>query len=77
LLGLFFRPEDGSDMLLRNVGWLSTGYAALYSGTQNSPHIPLNIVFSDIFDKYSSFTEGGHISNPAKLLKAVFFKFLI
>jgi hypothetical protein len=24
LLGLFFDPEDGSDMFLRNVGWLST-----------------------------------------------------
>jgi hypothetical protein len=24
LLGLFFDPEDGSDILLWNVGWLST-----------------------------------------------------
>jgi hypothetical protein len=30
LLSLFFSPEDGSDMLLRNVGWLSTDYTALY-----------------------------------------------
>jgi hypothetical protein len=27
-LGLF-RPEDGGDMFLRTVGWLSTGYMAL------------------------------------------------
>jgi hypothetical protein len=28
-LGLF-GPEDGGDMFLRNVGWLSTDYMALY-----------------------------------------------
>jgi hypothetical protein len=26
LFGLFFDPEDGGDMFLRNVGWLSTVY---------------------------------------------------
>jgi hypothetical protein len=31
LFGLFFDPEDGSDMLPRNVGWLSTEYTALYT----------------------------------------------
>jgi hypothetical protein len=36
LLGLFFDPEDGSDMLLRNVGLLSTDYTALYPRRQNS-----------------------------------------
>jgi hypothetical protein len=30
LLGLFIDPEDGGDMSLRNVGCLSTDYAALY-----------------------------------------------
>jgi hypothetical protein len=30
LLGLFFDPEDRDDMFLRNVGWLSTDYMALY-----------------------------------------------
>jgi hypothetical protein len=30
-LGLFFNPEDGSDMFLRNTGRLSTDYMMLYS----------------------------------------------
>jgi hypothetical protein len=30
LLGLFFDPENGSDMLLRNIDCLSTNYLALY-----------------------------------------------
>jgi hypothetical protein len=30
LLGLFFEPEDEGDMFLRNVGSLTTDYAALY-----------------------------------------------
>jgi hypothetical protein len=30
LLGLFFDPEFEGDMLLRNVGRLSTNYTALY-----------------------------------------------
>jgi hypothetical protein len=31
LLGIFFDPDYGSDIFLRNVGWISTGYTALYS----------------------------------------------
>jgi hypothetical protein len=34
--GLFFDPEDGRDIALRNVGWLTTNYTALYSRGQNS-----------------------------------------
>jgi hypothetical protein len=30
LLGLFLNPEDGSDMFLRNAGWLLSEYMALY-----------------------------------------------
>jgi hypothetical protein len=36
LLDLFFDPEDGSAILLRNVGCLSTDYTALYLRRQNS-----------------------------------------
>jgi hypothetical protein len=36
LLGLFFDPEDGSDVFFRNVGCLSTDYTALYPRRQNS-----------------------------------------
>jgi hypothetical protein len=30
LHGLFFDPEDGRDMFLRNVGLFSTDYTVLY-----------------------------------------------
>jgi hypothetical protein len=36
LLTLLFEPEDGGDMLLRNVGWLSTDYTLLCSRRQKS-----------------------------------------
>jgi hypothetical protein len=31
ILGLFFSPEDGNDVFLRNFGCLSPGYAAIYT----------------------------------------------
>jgi hypothetical protein len=36
LLGLIFDSENGGVIFLRNVGWLSTDYIALYPGRQNS-----------------------------------------
>jgi hypothetical protein len=36
LLGLFFDPEFGYHMLVRNVGWLSSDYIALHARIQNS-----------------------------------------
>jgi hypothetical protein len=30
LLGLFFNPEDGGYICIRNVGWFSADYTALY-----------------------------------------------
>jgi hypothetical protein len=35
LLGLIFNPEDGGDMILRNVGWCSADYNVLYPRRQN------------------------------------------
>jgi hypothetical protein len=32
LFQLFLDPEDGGDMFLRNVSWLSMDYMALYLG---------------------------------------------
>jgi hypothetical protein len=36
LLSIFFNPEDGIDMFLRNVNWLSTDYTTLYPRRQNT-----------------------------------------
>jgi hypothetical protein len=33
---LYFDPEDGADMFIRNVSWLSMDYAALYPSRQKS-----------------------------------------
>jgi hypothetical protein len=38
LLCLFFDTKDGGDMFLRNVGWLSVDYTALYPRRQNSSY---------------------------------------
>jgi hypothetical protein len=38
LLGLFFNTQGGCNMFLRNVGWLSTDYMALYPRRQYSSH---------------------------------------
>jgi hypothetical protein len=35
LLSLFFDPENGGDIFLRNVGWLSTDFTALYPRRQS------------------------------------------
>jgi hypothetical protein len=35
LFGLFFDPEDGGEMFLRNACWLLTGHTELYLRRQN------------------------------------------
>jgi hypothetical protein len=52
LLGLFFYPEDGGDIFLRNFTWFSTGYTALYHRRCMSSQIPLWV--PQILDKDSS-----------------------
>jgi hypothetical protein len=39
LVCLFFNPDDGGDIFFRNVGWLSTYYAALYPARQDSFYV--------------------------------------
>jgi hypothetical protein len=51
LLDLFFDPEDGGDMFLRNVGWLSTDYMALYTRRQCSPNKKFIILVKFILRK--------------------------
>jgi hypothetical protein len=46
LLGLLFHPEDGSDMFLWNVGWLSMDYTALHPTRSNSSWSVLAFFFS-------------------------------
>jgi hypothetical protein len=41
LLSLFFDPEYGGDMFLRNVGLLSTHYTALYARRRNSSNLEI------------------------------------
>jgi hypothetical protein len=38
---LFFNPEDGGDMTLQNMGWLSTDYMPLYLRRQTFSSSPL------------------------------------
>jgi hypothetical protein len=46
LLGLPFDPEDGGDMFLWIVGWLSPYYMALYFGRENSSRTLLPLEMS-------------------------------
>jgi hypothetical protein len=41
LLSLFFDPEGGGDISLRNFGWLSTDYTALYPRGYNGSCISM------------------------------------
>jgi hypothetical protein len=52
-LALFFYPEDGGEMFLRNVRWLSTDYMALYprryhSSLFNYAHTDINLYATEI-----------------------------
>jgi hypothetical protein len=48
LLSLFFNPEDGGDMFLQIVGWLSRDYMALYHRRQYSSE---NMELSRVLEK--------------------------
>jgi hypothetical protein len=45
-------PENGADIFLRNVGWLSTDYKAMYITTQRSGYFVL------MFSHYCNFNFG-------------------
>jgi hypothetical protein len=47
LLGLFFDSEDGGEMFLQNVGWLSKDCTALYPRKQN----PSTFVFVNVIPR--------------------------
>jgi hypothetical protein len=50
LLGLFLKPEDVDNMYSGNIGWLSTGYTALYLRRWNSliTHMPTNFTLNNL-----------------------------
>jgi hypothetical protein len=54
LLDLFFDLEDGGNMFLRNVGWLSTDYMALYHRGQYSSKKWLNCLNNFIFSNLNA-----------------------
>jgi hypothetical protein len=60
LLGLFFVSEDGDDMLLRNIGWLSADYTTLCPRTWNSTHDGncFTLLFRTIQDPPTGYKQG-------------------
>jgi hypothetical protein len=67
LFGLFFENEYGDDIILRNVGWLSTDYTALY------PFIITSVVTSNSTEdftviRYSAFNSGLQGNNRFRFL---------
>jgi hypothetical protein len=58
LLGLLFSPEDGVDILLRNVGILRTGYTALYSISQQTEQFLVYIILVHSAENARSKTTG-------------------
>jgi hypothetical protein len=57
-LCLFFNLEDGGNMFLRNVGWLSMDNTALYPRRQNSPRFICSIPFTASFAIFVIFNKG-------------------
>jgi hypothetical protein len=53
MLGLFFVPDDGNGMFLRNVGSLSTVYTSLYSRGQNLSQPLIYIKDETFLDQWS------------------------
>jgi hypothetical protein len=48
LPGLLFNPEDGGDMFLRNVGWLSPEYMAVHHRRCNSSYARRSFISTEI-----------------------------
>jgi hypothetical protein len=65
LLVLFLDPEDGGDMFIRNICWLSTDYTAIYSRRQYSSNLILidTLLFNNALLLYLlPGVEGGYCS---------------
>jgi hypothetical protein len=55
LLGIFFSPEDGGDIFLRNVDYLLLNYTALYPRKYNSSSIEecrVDLVRNDVSEEH-------------------------
>jgi hypothetical protein len=66
--GLFFESENGNDMFLRNAGWFSTDYTALFPRRQNSSYIELFCTLDNPYIVRTNDCNGWNISFSTMLL---------
>jgi hypothetical protein len=71
LTWLTFNPEDGGDMFLRNVEWLSADYTALYPRSQNYSYYKVGCIKSVSKDFLREFRRGKHCSLLTKAAEKI------
>jgi hypothetical protein len=75
LLGLFFEPEDGGDMFLQNIDWLSVDYAALYIPEDGTLHnhcyenLKSYFIYSDLHNRMQQNLSDEEIRNRPVLIE--------